>query len=123
MSHPPHWLTLSNIGAAPDTVNLYDSSHLSIPSNILDDIASFVHTPNSKLTVDHVNTQVQLNGTDCGVFTIAYAVSLSNGEDPCHLQYTDMRKLIWHPVMTLTLSFHSPHPFKPDDENSPGNIK
>ena len=92
MSNPPHWLTLSNIGAAPDTVNLYDSSHLSIPSNILDDIASFVHTPNSKLTINHVNTQVQLNGTDCGVFAIAYAVSLANGEDPCNLQYTDMRK-------------------------------
>lgn len=85
-----HWITASNVICGDHkTVRIYDSLHTSKrPSlDLMQQICSLVH-PNSDLyRFDVMNVQSQKNGSDCGIFAIAYATQLAYGHDPIQCQW------------------------------------
>ena len=49
-----------------------------------------------KLKINVINVQQQENGSDCGVFAIAYAQSLLEGKNPAEYDFIDPRKHVAH---------------------------
>ena len=89
-----HWVCVSSIGCSKGYVNLYDSLfHDVVCNDIEDQVRSLLGDEFRKLTV--VPVQQQLNGSDCGVFAIAYATSLAFMHDPKTIQY-DIPKMRPH---------------------------
>jgi len=86
-----HWVTASNIGAAPDTINIYDSLTQKYSLDDINLFASFHHTTKDKITFKVMNVQKQHNSYDCGLYALAIATSLLHGQDPTQLSFSDSR--------------------------------
>ena len=64
-------------------------------THVRDQIADFLYLPSApEIHVDIQPVQRQTNGTNCGIFAIAYAVDLANRQDPTKIRYDEgkMRK-------------------------------
>ena len=68
-----HWITISNIGEKGNCVNLSDSLYNSVSQTTKELIGNYMNKDKVKINV--INVQQQENGSDCGVFAIAYAHS------------------------------------------------
>lgn len=89
-----HWVCLSSIGCSKGHVNLHDSLfHDFICDDIEEQARDLLGNELRKLSV--VPVQQQFNGSDCGVFSIAYATSLVFMDDPKIIQY-DIPKMLGH---------------------------
>ena len=66
-----HWLTIS-------TVRVYDSLHQTLPHSIKMQDAALLNTKDEKIVVHYANVQQQKNFSDCGLFAIAFAMSICN---------------------------------------------
>ena len=85
-----HWITASNIKPNsdtiyPDTVCLYDSiwyEKSSISLTTKQHVCSFYKSEASEIRFDFVNVDRQCNGSDCGVYALAFAAELAHGGDP-----------------------------------------
>ena len=83
-----HWLSVTNIGCKKGEVNIFDSlSHGTVNSNTMKQVASILHEEGPNIVLNIKSVQQQQNGTDCGVFSIAFLTSLLNGEDPSTTAY------------------------------------
>ncbi len=84
-----HWITISNKGHLNDNVvDVYDSLHIAPSKETLRYISNFVKSRKSKIVVNVLNVTKQPNGTDCGVFAIAFATSLVLGTaNPSSIKY------------------------------------
>ena len=60
----------------------YDSRLTTVSPATLKVICSLLHCCKSELTVNIMQFQLQSNGSDCGVYAIACAASLCNGDEP-----------------------------------------
>ena len=49
-----------------------------------------------KVKINVINVQQQENGSDCGVFAIAYAQCLLEGKNPAEYDFIDPRKYLAH---------------------------
>ena len=49
---------------------------------MLNQIAALLCTPNDIIKVNYIDVQMQDGFADCGVFAIAFATALANGEQP-----------------------------------------
>ena len=83
-----HWATVSNMkvpgdGIFWDSTCIYDSLFSSVSNDTMNQICSFVLPKCSSMRFDLMNTQIQENVNDCGLFAIAYATELVFGHDPC----------------------------------------
>jgi hypothetical protein len=89
-----HWVTISNLGLdTMHTVLIYDSLQQQPDRAFITLVSKFLHLPEKQIDLKIMNVQKQPNSHDCGVYSIAFATSLLNGEDPTHLQYeTTARK-------------------------------
>ena len=77
-----HWVRFSNINSLPGYVDVYDS--LSSPvTQELRELAFDLTAPAFK-GIHCVPMQQQANGSDCGVFSIAFATSLVYGQNPAN---------------------------------------
>ena len=74
-----HWLTISTIGAADGTVNVYDSLYMSVSSFVKEQVAAIVHTDKKEITLNFIDVQMQRGTCDCGLFSLAFATCLANG--------------------------------------------
>ena len=82
-----HWLLSSNIS---DTVVVYDSiykaPHRKEVKNLL-----FLFYKNfvagNELVIKYADVMKQVGSNDCGLFCIAYAVDLAEGNDPSDIQH------------------------------------
>lgn len=84
-----HWVLVANGFFQQNPVLVYDSmagSHWS-SKHILSCMSSLLKTPEKEMTYIVKACQRQGNGFDCGVFAIAFATSLANGQDPSTLLY------------------------------------
>ena len=107
-----HWITISNIGVGKGIVNIYDSLQMNPTAKTENLIAQFIKSDFSKLLQP---VQKQKNGYDCGVFAIAFATSILNGDDPAALLYsTGMRKHLLECLIAKEIT-----PF-PSDKTNPG---
>ena len=86
MSHN-HWITISTVGCVPGLVNVYDSLHLRLPTSLKCTIADLLHTNEGSILVQYMHMQDQGGGSDCGLFAIATATTICNGQDPAALQF------------------------------------
>ena len=85
-----HWFTLSNVDLARnsqynDIVLIYDSAFASRVRMSLDiqmAICSILRPQPDIINFDVVDVQNQPNGSDCGLFAIAFATELVHGNDP-----------------------------------------
>ena len=74
-----HWITISTIGAAGGTVNVYDSLYMSVSSFVKEQVAAIVHTDKKQITLNFIDAQMQRGTCDCGLFSLAFATCLANG--------------------------------------------
>lgn len=89
-----HWVCISNIGCLPGKVHLYDSLFHDVISQEVEDQTNDLIGGNL-VSLDFVSVQQQTNDSDCGVFAIAFAVSLALGTDPMHVTF-DIRRMRPH---------------------------
>lgn len=76
-----HWVCISSIGCVPGYVNLYDSLFHDIISEEVEDQTNDL-LGGSLVGLNFVPVQQQSNGSDCGVFAIAFATCLVLETDP-----------------------------------------
>ena len=95
-----HWVTVSTINTQPSHINIYDSKYSTITESLRDQICALMHSCQRTITVHHINTYKQENGHDCGLYAIAYATSLCNGDDVTSLHYNS-QKMREHLVQCL----------------------
>ena len=76
-------------------LNVYDSRLTTLSPATLKVICSLLHCSKTEVTVNIMQLQQQSNGSDCGVYAIACAASLCNGDEPSD-QCWDEKKLRLH---------------------------
>ena len=90
-----HWISFSNINTEIDLqsstmlVNVYDSSYTEMDQDTKLLIGNYTNANKAKINI--MNVQQQQNGSDCGVFAIAFAESLLSGRNPTQLNFIDPR--------------------------------
>ncbi|KAI6660178.1 Gag-pol fusion protein [Oopsacas minuta] len=90
-----HWVCVSSFNCLPGIVDVYDS----IPAcslgslSLRKQVASIIKATERSFELHFVETQRQSGGTDCGLFSIAFATALCQGIDPhtCSFDQTQMR--------------------------------
>ena len=81
-----HWVCISSIGCPRGHVNLYDSLfHEMVKDEVEEQVISLLADDFVKLNV--VPVHQRQNGSDCGVFTSAYATCLVYMSDPAAVQF------------------------------------
>ena len=75
-----HWVCVSSIGCTPGIVKLYDSLYHDIIEEVTEQVKSLM--ADSYIGLVNVAVQQQLNGSDCGVFAVAFSTCLVYGFDP-----------------------------------------
>ena len=76
-------------GTYPTTnvINIYDSMFRSCSPHIQQQIACIMNTKYSHIQANFVNVNHQNGSSDCGVFAVAFAVSLCYGLQPAKFCY------------------------------------
>ena len=69
--------------------NVYDSSYTEMDQDTKLLIGNYTNA--NKVKINIMNVQQQQNGSDCGVFAIAFAKSLLSVRDPTQLNFIDPR--------------------------------
>lgn len=108
-NHDGHW-TLSKL--ADGRISHYDSLQAKYISSTLGEqlAALYGHLAEaSELTVRQQQVQVQRGGKDCGLFTVAFAMSVLLGDEPCMLQY-DQKQMRGHLAHCLENQLMTPFP-------------
>ena len=105
-----HWILVSNIGYSNQSeIRLYDSLFRGrIPIFVKKQIASLLHVESRSFKIIVPRVQRQNNYDDCGVFAIAFLVSLLHGLSPSDLTFNSaaMRQHLLN-----SLNAGSFHPF------------
>ena len=93
---PNHWACVSNIFSPAGVVDLYDSLHTHPEEDgaIVSKSCQILHYLEPTITIRVINVGLQKGLNDCGLFAIAMAYDLCNGEDPSLKIYVqdEMRK-------------------------------
>ena len=71
-------ITTAEKDAAADVIDNEDA----VEGNTREQIASFLSTKETKITLQYANVQKQPNDCDCGLFAIAFAMAICNGQTP-----------------------------------------
>ena len=72
-----HWITVSTIGCPKEQVNNFDSLPcVDVPRQMKEQIAAICFMEESSITLNFPNVQTQIGGSDCGLFALAFAMSL-----------------------------------------------
>ena len=74
-----HWITISTLKCPPAVVCVYDSLHYQLSPSVKKTVADLLQTKKEHIIIQYMNTQVQEGGSDCGLFAIATATTLSWG--------------------------------------------
>ena len=96
-----HWITINNIDEKENCVSLYDSLYCGVSQTTKELIANYMNKDRVKINV--VNVQQQDNNSDCGVFAIAYAQCLLEGNNPAEYDFIHPRKHLANYLPTGTL--------------------
>ena len=78
-----HWVTVSNIGCPPATIQVFDSMpNIDLPPRAKAQIVAIMCVKEANIFLEFVSVQEQYGHSDCGVFEIAFATSLCVGHSP-----------------------------------------
>ena len=86
-----HWVTISTIGTKHPEVVVYDSMYSTAPNELQQQIAALLHTEEKTITLKFAKVSMQTNGSDCGVYAIAFATALCLGKSPQKLIFDESR--------------------------------
>ncbi|KAK2555743.1 hypothetical protein P5673_022310 [Acropora cervicornis] len=103
-----HWVCASSVGCLPGTVNLYDSLFHDIIANEVEEQLKDLMA-NNLTGINIVAVQQQGNGSDCGVFSIAFATCIVYGRDPGIVTF-DVPQMRPHLSQCLNTGLLSPFP-------------
>lgn len=95
-----HWITLSTLNCShrPGTVKVFDSlQRFNLTRQTLRVLCHLMQSKENEITIEFMPVQKQIGSNDCGVFALAYAVSLCHAKDPVLLHY-DQTKIRKHLV-------------------------
>jgi len=106
-----HWLTLQV--EFDEGIRVFDSNYSHISYDVKKQIASIVKSSHEKINIKLEKTQQQMNGTDCGIYAIAFATDLCHGNDPASLEYANGKQLRNHLVHCFENGCISPFPSTP----------
>ena len=76
-----HWITISTIGVPPSTVKVYDSSHGQLPRHEQKLVADIFQSCQPDIVIHYIDVQKQANTSDCGLFSISFATTITFGHD------------------------------------------
>lgn len=93
----------------PGQLNYYDSLYHSITPAVKKQIKLFFPGNVEKIRVNIMPVQQQTNGSDCGVFSVAFSTSLLYGQDPCDVAY-DTTMMRQHLKQCLQNNHFQPFP-------------
>ena len=82
-----HWVLLSTVGCSKDEINVYDSLYRFLHYDTMVTISNLLQTENGTITVHLPEVQKQTNGSSCGLYAIAFATTLLNGQNPSLTRY------------------------------------
>ena len=101
-----HWVLLSSMKGV---VSIYDSLQMKPTESLLLQIKQLFSPDDALPAIKEMSCRKQLGGADCGVFAIAYAVDILEGNNPERIRYeqTKMRK---HLVECLEAGKFTPFP-------------
>ena len=109
-----HWVCVGNTLAPPGTVEVYDSIPcMSMNSiNLHKQIAAIMNTDNEMIRINHIDVQRQTGSNDCGLFAMAFAVTLCMNGDPHLFMYNQlgMRSHLYECFETSYISQFPPPP-------------
>ena len=104
-----HWLTVTNIGCQEPDVHLYDSKYHRCSTQ--QQIACIMGTRCPSINLHFFNVNRQNGSSDCGLFSIAYAVSLCFGLEPEKFCY-DQTEMRGHLIACLEKGKMEPFPVR-----------
>ena len=104
-----HWITLSTVGCKPGHINVYDSLHMRLTSEVKEVIADLMQWKGKEITINYSDVQWQIGGSDCGIFAIAFATALCNGHEPASIVF-DQPRLRKHLMACLDNNTLTPFP-------------
>ena len=105
-----HWITVSNIGCQLNHLNVYDSiPHGDISLRAKQQIAALLFTQAKAITLNFPDVQVQRGSSDCGLFSIAFAMTLCTGFDPVEIKY-DQKLFRDHLLQCIQNQHFTPFP-------------
>ena len=88
--HDTHWICVTNIDSKSNEVKVYDSMCTGdIPMNAKEVVASLVRLSQTYIFLTFPDVQ-QVGSSDCGLYSLAFAYTLSSGKDPAKLEYNQM---------------------------------
>ena len=82
-----HWLTVSNLNCQERSVNVFDSFYNDINKESKLQIANILKSTGKNIKFNIIHVQRQAEGTECGLFAIAFAVALGFGFNPTKLLF------------------------------------
>ena len=103
-----HWVCTNSVGCLPGRVNLYDSLFHDIIANEVEEQLKDLMA-NNFTGMNIVPVQQQGNGSDCGVFSIAFATCIVYGRDPSIVIF-DVPQMRPHLSRCLKTGVLSPFP-------------
>ena len=104
-----HWITVSTVGCVPGVVNVYDSLHLGLSSSLKRTIANLLHTSKPTIVIQQPRMQQQTGGSDCGLFAVATATAICNGQKPETIRF-DQTQMRQHLLKSLDEKLLLPFP-------------
>lgn len=106
-----HWVCLSTISTTPTsgTVKIFDSLYKNMNSTSIEHACRMLMYPGDKVTFVNEKVQRQVGGSDCGLFSLAFATDLCHGIDPTNQKY-HQESLRQHYVDCLENGEMSPFP-------------
>ena len=86
-----HWVTVTNIGCQENRIKVFDSLRQKLSKKekqkLCSCLAVLLNTSSSNMVIEWPSMQRQSGESDCGLFAVAIATSLLNGEDPGSKSY------------------------------------
>ena len=86
-----HWVTVTNIGCQENRIKVFDSLRQKLSKKekqkLCSCLAVLLNTSLSNMVIEWPSMQRQRGESDCGLFAVAVATSLLNGEDPGSKSY------------------------------------
>ena len=84
--HNSHWICVTNVDSKSNEVKVYDSMCTGdIPMNTKEVVASLVRLSQTYIFLTFPDVQQQVGSSDCGLYSLAFANTLSSGKDPAIL--------------------------------------
>ena len=82
-----HWVTFSSVGCAEGVVLWMDSMHGGPSRSQEVTIADLLECSKERINIKICNVQLQVGGSDCGLFSLAFATAAIQGLDPTSIKF------------------------------------